>query len=316
MHINVRYKAYLMLFIAFLAQNVAVGFSFGSIGLLIEPLSRELNAKVALISLSVALVALIASASSPVVGMLLDRWSLRATMAIGCVLCAAGYYCAAHSHSIAMYLGSFAGVGLGFAMMGVIPANKIANIWFPHQRGLAAGIVNIAALPALGPLLFQHAISAYGWRAMLEGFALINLGFVLIVWLIERPRDDASTESTPTAEAIAATSPFKTALFWKLLFAKGLLLGSGVTAITYLAPFALTQGLTPERAAQLLSIEGSVALFGALVFGWLCDRLSPFLVLGINAISIALLWATIVHFADFNSLALLSAGIGLCAAGV
>src|SRR5690348_5013757 len=120
------WRAYTAVFIAFAAFNVAVGLTFGAVGLLIEPLTLEFGASKSQMSLCIALVSLIMAASSPVVGLLLDRWSVRGTMLAGCLVYIAAFLLAANAHSTLLFLFAFGVLGgIGFAIIGVLPAGKL-----------------------------------------------------------------------------------------------------------------------------------------------------------------------------------------------
>lgn len=315
-------RSYLMVFIAFVAFNVAVGFTFGAVGLLIEPLSREFGASKSQISLSISLVALVSACASPWVGRLLDRWSLRGTMLTGCALGMAAYFGAAHARSTVEYLLAFGVLGgLGFAMVGVLPTNKIVSLWFPHKLGRVSGIVNLSAINALAPPLFSDVIAAQGWRSLLEGFALANFGLLLLCLLVRVPArppareaggaapDTAEPESVPIA-------PFRQRQFWLIGLPTAVLSTTGIVAITYVVAFAQTQQIEATRAALLLSVLGVASLIGAPLFGWLCDRLRPFRALLLNACAQLLLWCALGNMSELAGMAAVLAALGLCTGGV
>ena len=72
-----------MVALAFLAQNLAIGLSFGSFGVLIKPVAGELPATRAMASLGIAVIMLLMGLSGPVLGVLLARYPIRRAMAQG-----------------------------------------------------------------------------------------------------------------------------------------------------------------------------------------------------------------------------------------
>ena len=313
-----RYR-WLMLFVAFLSQNMAVGLTFASVGLLMEPLAADLEGSRSLLSLSIALVILANGLLGPLVGALVDRWSLRGTMMIGTLLGAIGFLGASQAASTGVYLlfyGVF--VGLGFAMMGVLPANKIITLWFPHTIGRVSGFVNVPLFNMIGPPVYALIIVAAGWRTLLIVFAASYLLLMLLCWLIRTP-ERAPGEQAATKSAGAETvehAPFKSPVFWILCLVYGLLMSSGITVITHAAPNAQDHGIVLTQASILMSILGVCGIIGNFLFGWVCDRFTPFVALVSNAGLQAAMWLLLGNTDAFVPMAVAIAGIGLCSAGV
>lgn len=308
-----------MLFIAFLSQNMAVGLTFASVGLLMEPLSADLTGSRSLLSLSIAFVILANGLLGPLVGSLVDRWSLRGTMMIGTLLGAIGFLGASQATSTSVYLlfyGFF--VGLGFAMMGVLPANKIITLWFPHTIGRVSGLVNVPLFNMIGPPVYAMIIIAGGWRSLLVVFAGAYILLMLLCWLIRTPdsvqQEHAETQ-LPAREGVEY-APFKSPIFWILCLVYGLLMSSGITVITHAAPNAQDHGIVLTQASILMSILGICGIIGNFLFGWLCDRLTPFAALVGNASMQAAMWFLLANTQGFIPMAIAVAGIGLGSAGV
>lgn len=311
-------QRYLMLFIAFMASNISLGLTFASIGLLIEPISQDLQGSRSLLSLSIAFLILAGGATGPVVGWLVDRWSLRGTMLIGCLLGAAGFYAAAQAGSTLAYLISFGLVlGLGYALTGILPANKLAALWFPDQLGRASGIANLLVLSAVGPPLFALVIAGHGWRTLLEIFAVAYLGLFLLCWLVKVPAV-TSRPAAPTAShapADKAPPPYRKPVFWVLCLAMGLQYTHGIVATTHMVAYATGRGIPATQASMLLSVLGVCSGLGAMVFGALCDRIGSFPTLILNALGQTAMWLLVLYLPGFMPLAVAMAGFGLCGGG-
>lgn len=316
-HQPTRYR-WLMLFVAFLSQNMAVGLTFASVGLLMEPLSADLDGSRSLLSLSIAFVILAKGLLGPVVGVLVDRWSLRGTMMIGCLLGAIGFVGASQATSTGAYLlfyGLF--VGLSFAMMGVLPANKIITLWFPHVIGRVSGFVNVPLFNMIGPPLYALIILEAGWRSLLILFACAYILLMMLCGLIRPPRGaQKEVPSTLSGKESVDSSLFRSPVFWVLCLIYGLLMSSGIMVITHAAPNAQDHGVVLTQASILMSILGVCGIIGNFLFGWLCDRLTPFSALVINAAMQAVMWVLLASSQGFIPMAVAIAGIGLGSAGV
>ena len=313
-----RHRPLLMLFIAFLAQNMAVGMTFAAIGVLMTPLGQDLQGSRSLLSLTIALLVLTSGLLGPFTGTLLDRWSLRGTLAIGCALVALGFVIAARSQStLGFVLGFGAVAGVGLSMAGTRSANKIVVVWFRERIGAASGIVNVSLLNPVGPPLYAMFIASYGWRALLDLFALLFIALLGLCLLVRTPVGTAPAAlRTTTADHDDNRSLLRNGLFWSLALSYGLLTASGIASTIHLVPHAEGLGYTPQQAALLLTVLGVCAILGNFLFGWLCDWLSPRQSLLINAAVQGVSWLVLALDQSLPGLVLAAAGIGLGSSGV
>jgi MFS family permease len=306
-----------MLVIAFIAQNISTGLTFGCIGLLIEPLVQQLNGSRSVISLAIALILLMMGVMSPLVGRWVDRWSLRGTMLIGAAISAVGFYCASRATTPAEFLCSYGLlVGCGFAMCGVLSANKIVALWFPHSVGRASAIVNMPLAIALLPPLFALLLREYGWRQLLEMFALVYVALFGLLLLVRKPAKEPLIVKAAAANATAAIAPFRTKIFWLLSLVIGLVTTSGIVSSTHIVPFAQSVAIGATQAAALLSISGICSVLGAAFYGWLCDRATPFFALLLITASNTVLWIMLTAQRDFFTIAIIVAALGLGGGGL
>src|SRR5512139_2898279 len=118
-----RFLGWRMLALGFLAQNAAIGLTFGSFGVLIKPIATEWQASRALASFGIAVIMLLMGIAGPVLGALLARYPIRRVMSWGAVLMAAGFTLAAQAREFWVFLLGFGVIGgAGCAALGVIPA--------------------------------------------------------------------------------------------------------------------------------------------------------------------------------------------------
>ncbi len=72
-----------MVALGFLAQNLAIGLTFGSFGVLIKPVATDLGASRAAASLGIAIILLLMGFAGPVLGTALTRYPINRIMMIG-----------------------------------------------------------------------------------------------------------------------------------------------------------------------------------------------------------------------------------------
>lgn len=295
---------WLMLALAFVNKNVAVGATFGAFGLLVDPLVAEFHSSRGAISVGIGLVSVMMGLCSPLVGRLLDRWSTRATVIAGHVIAGVGFLGAAQAATATQFLFWFGiVVGIGMTTMGVLPAVKLSTGWFADTPGRAAGIAILPISLAIGPPLFGWVIAGYGWRELLLGLAVLFFALIPFSLLIRDPpagpvADPAEGRTTRVAETDIAL--FVDPRFWQIVIAAGFLVSSTIVLATHIVPYGTGLGLPVADAALLLSSLGFAALIGAPLFGWLSDRFTPLTALLVNAAGQAVFWLAVLanhHFA-------------------
>ena len=175
----------------------------------------------------------------------------------------------------------------GFVGAIVLPAGKLLGLWFKFSYGKMVGITYMGA--NFGGLIMAPAsnalIQATSWQTtsyVLGGACLV---WTPIAYLLsrdpaphelpenERPRH---TENEPSARqelpGMDASSAFKTWAFYAAL------IGMTAAGMTYLGvlsqifPHLTNEGVSVNRAAQMVAAVGFFGMAGKLLFGYLGDR--------------------------------------------
>lgn len=317
-------RAWIVLLIGFLSQNLAIGLTFGSIGLIIGDLSEEFAASRSTVSFSIAMVTLMMGLASPLVGFLLDRWSIKGVMIIGCLLGATGFWFASNASSIYQFLAAFGlMVGAAVACAGTLSVTKLASNWFMQRPGKAIGFVNLPVLVAIGPPVFGYLMADTGWRGLMSTFSVAFLLLIPILLLLQdapqRRQPDRNATALPDAADHAPPVRWAESLadrrLWVLVVVGGILLCGGIILITHIIAHATGKGVPLVSASLLVSVNGAAAVVGAMTFGWLADTLSPRQAVTINALCQVLLWPLLLMQNSFAGMAIAVALIGVCAGG-
>lgn len=327
-----RFLGWRMVALGFLAQNLAIGLTFGSFGVLIKPVAAELHASRAMASLGIAVIMLLMGVSGPVLGTLLARFPTRRVMSAGALLMAAGFALAASAGSFTVFLLGYSVIaGAGCAALGVIPSTSLASSWFVARAGLAIGLVNLPLLIAVTPPLVAWIVEAHGWRAALN---VLAAAFVVLLPLLQlvvsRPEDvgqralgggaalDTDTDASaavPPEPAQGFAALVRSPWYWGALLAAGLLSSGGIVLMSHLVPYATDRGIPTASAALLLSVNGVFSMAGALVFGHVADRIGARATLGLIGLIQALCWSGLILADRFTVFVLLLVGIGMCGGG-
>jgi len=266
-----------------------IGYSFG---VFLEPLISDLGEGRGALSIAGSLQVGVYSLSGPVVAVVVARWGERKACMVGSVLSSLGVLGASYAVGIkTLILGYSVVTGLGFGLM-YLPAIVIVSQHFTTRRALATGIVLCAA--GAGTFLFapltEQLVEKLGWRGAMRVLAVACLGCVVCgaamvpggagsdVVKEGKGASNGGMEGRVERKFLArvigtdlASSPALPVLFL-------LTMGDCLSALSLYIPYthlpsaAIAVGITPTKAAFLISVIGVTNTIGRLVSGWLADR--------------------------------------------
>ena len=327
-------KARKMVALATLAQNCALGLSFGSYGALIPSFEKQFDASRGMASTGIGLLVATLSLSSPVLGAWLRRLPLRGVMVTGALLHVAGYLLLSMAGSMVEVIAIYGLlIGPGGALLGAIPASTLVGNWVTEGRGKALGIVNMPILLLLTPPAAAFLLQRHGMVSLFHALALMaGLCALLMLLVRDRPVDNAAPAtkeeeeqeqedrtpplSSPAPATLTSATIVRSTPFWLLSLGVGLVAAGGTMITAHLIPLATSRGITLEAASLLLSVYAGAGLLGAPLFGGVVDRLGARAGLAINAVMQMLCWAALLLLSDFTLLLVAVALIGLCATSI
>jgi MFS transporter, OFA family, oxalate/formate antiporter len=232
---------------------------------------------------------LVAGASSPLVGMLVDRLGPRRLLLLGgglLVLGLAGSAFVSRLWQIVVLYGVV--MTFGSNCLGLVVFVPLLSRMFVRQRGMAISIVQSANGfgRAVSAPTVQFMISGIGWRTsyLVQAAFMAALVFPLAAWFRRADPSRAVALGDPGGEVAPAASltlaprggwtlaeAMSTPHFW-LLFAVYLFtgLGSFFVSLHQLA-FAVDRGFDKLYAAEVLGMGALLAVFGTIITGTLSD---------------------------------------------
>ena len=276
--------------------------AIGILTIFVNPMSQEFGWNRTEIAGATSLGAILGAALAPFSGRLVDRMGSRLLLSVGgfAVVLACGYL--AIAHTLAGFYAAFTIARIADQGLIKIGTSPTIGQWFDRYRGRATGLVffaEAAGMTLMAPLV-QVVIITAGWRSawILLGGVMLVLGVVPCAWLIRRqPEDmgllpDGAVSAQPAAEPqepgtrggeSADGQPQRTSLpeilrspsFWLVLVSL-FLVSSGTSGIgLHLVPHLIQQGLDPLKAVAAISIMSITGAVGALLLGFLAERLPP-----------------------------------------
>ncbi|HVC56084.1 MAG TPA: MFS transporter [Stellaceae bacterium] len=230
---------------------------------------------------------LVAGASSPFVGALVDRLGPRRLLLLGAGLLVLGLIGSSFVRALWQIVALYGVVmTIGANCLGLVVFVPLLSRQFVRRRGMAISIVQSANGfgRALSAPLVELSIAGVGWRTTYLLQAAVVAAVALPLAALFRRSDPAAAvaagvaRNPPAGLEMPAARPgwtlaeaIRTPHFW-LLFAIYLFtgLGSFFVSLHQLA-FAIDIGFDPIYAAEVLGMGAFLAVFGTIVTGTLSD---------------------------------------------
>ena len=252
------------------------------IGLVLKPMSEDLDISRSTLSWAVAMFMVVSAVAMPLVGRLVDRWSMRGTIAVGAVIGAVGLALMGQVQSAWQVFIVYGLIyALGNAGTSIAPVVVMVSQWFVERRGFATSVA--VSGNALGQLVIvaalASALATIGWRSSYTILAVATAVVLLpIVLLVVRPGPPQETAVLPDAEG-DESAPQSLTLRQALSSRPFLLLVAIYTicgfqdffVATHIVAFAQDQGVGDVLAGNLLAWMGVMGLLGVLVAGVMAD---------------------------------------------
>ena len=288
---NGLYYGWVVVAITFVTSLVSAGIRTAP-AVFIHPLESEFGWNRAAIATAVSLNLLLLGLAAPISGRLIDRHGPRVVMLGSLSLLTLGVAGSSvmgalwHLHLLWGVL-----VGLGAGGAGSVVFASVASRWFVARRGLVVGFLGTAN--STGQLIFlpllMAVVLAFGWRVGALMLALVALAALLpvLLWMRNDPADvglrpygadrlDPAVAATDNAPSVPLGQAVRVPEFWLLA---GSMFACGATANgligTHLIPHSIDHGIPELTAASTVGVMGAMNFIGAMLAGWLTDRVDP-----------------------------------------
>lgn len=294
--------------VSFTTLFISIGFLFYSYGVFFLALEQEFGSSRFGISMGLAFMNITMGLMAPFLGKAVDRYSIRSIMLVGACLMAFGFFCAAQISALWQFyviLGTF--LGVGEALLGMIPSQTLVANWFIKKRGTALGIATMGVsmsgmiMAPLSSTLIEHI----GWRYTFIVYGLSALAVVvpLVYFVVVNqpeekglyPDGESSPDSLPPGGLVQSVGAFesddqrvcdtldhhswtfmqaiKNKNFWAITLTISMCMHCVGAVLTHMIPMAMDRGLTATNAALLLSLSAGVGVLGKVMFGWIADHI-------------------------------------------
>jgi MFS family permease len=256
-----------------------------SMGLFMEPLSREFGWSRAQMSFALSIIALFAVPLSPFAGALVDRWGSRRLGIPGIVLSALAF------SAFSLATGSLKQWYALWVCYGFVAIAIKTTVWtaavsslFQSSRGLALAVVlcGAAVSQTITPLIAQWLIDGYGWRHAFLWMGLGWGGFVLALLVPfffdahDHEREIAASAQgssvRPVLAGLTLAEGIRNPAILRIAAALFIMSALGLAITVHKVPILTETGLSRASAAQIAASAGIAGIAGKLLTGWLMDR--------------------------------------------
>ncbi|MBV9863078.1 MAG: MFS transporter [Alphaproteobacteria bacterium] len=255
--------------------------SYGSPLLIVvglKPITADLATQRSVVALAASLTWLGTGAGGMLMGWVADRIGVRWTVIFGAVNIALGLAVSASGSVWALYFGH--AVLLGFLGNGALypPLVIYVSRWFDRRRGTALALISSGQYVAgvVWPTVFELAISRYGWRVTMVGFAVtVAIAIPPVAALFLRPVPVAAT-----ANPGLGGSRRREVLGLPPNVVLAILCAAGFCCCVpmsvpqgHLVAFCSDLGIPAAQGAAMLSVLQGCAFVSRQFWGWLADRI-------------------------------------------
>jgi sugar phosphate permease len=260
-----------------ITEMLALGSTSYSAGLFVIPLEAEFGFSRAAASSALSIAFAGAALMAPLVGYLLDRFSVRTVIAAGGLGLGLGFAFISLSSNIPLMVAALLiPVAFGGMAVGPLTTSTLTSRWFYRRRGRALGLASVATSGGgilVVPLL-ALAIQYFGWRNALfmEAIVISVIVLVLANLVIRGGPADLDLENHPEnigrpssdfpapAESASATAKqwrygeiAVTRDFWAVAFVIAAISGINQAIVVTIVPYGAQLGFSAPASAFLVS---------------------------------------------------------------
>ena len=297
--------------------------SFGSSLLIVvgmKPIQEALGTQRSMVALAGAFLWVGTGAGGIFMGWLSDRIGVRATVAIGACMIAAGLLLSSLGWIWSLFIGH-ALMGL-FGNGGVYPPLLVyVSRWFDRRRGTAIALISSGQYVAgvVWPALFERVIASLGWQTLMAGFGVLVLVVLLPATLLLKPTPlpivpQHLPHVTAAGRRIGGMHPN---LVQVLLCIAGFCCCIPMSVPqAHLVAFCMDIGISPSTSATMLSVMLASAFIARQAWGALADRIGGLRTVLVGSASQALAISAFSLTQDEAGLFAVSAAFGFGFAGI
>ena len=288
----------------------------------LKPITEDLGTVRQMVALVVALTWLGTGAGGILMGWVAERTSIRFTVIFGTVMIALGLAVSASGNIWAILAGHTLLIGLLGNGALFPPLLVYVSRWFDRRRGTALALISSGQYVAgmVWPVLFERAMTDYGWRPTMIGYAVIMLLVIppiALLFLHRPPEVPTSFFRDGTADEQRFVLGLRPNVVLAILSIAGFCCCIPMSIPQgHLVAFCSDIGIAAVQGAAMLSVLQAAAFVSRMFWGWLSDRIGGLLTVLLGSACQALAIAAFMATQDEAGLFAISAAYGLGFSGI
>ena len=286
----------------------------------LKPITEDLGTSRQLVALAGALTWLGTGLGGILMGQVAERLGIRFTVMFGAAMIGLGLAVSASGNLWAILVGHALFVGLLGNGALYPPLLVYVSRWFDRRRGTALALISSGQYIAgmAWPTLFERAMTDYGWRVTMIGFAVILVIIVPIAALF-LPR----VPQAPALFEFGDAGVRRTTLGMRPNLVLALLCIAGFFCCIpmaipqgHLVAFCSDIGIPAAQGAAMLSVLQGSAFVSRMLWGWMADRVGGLKTVLVGSACQALAITGFMATQDEAGLFAISAAYGLGFSGI
>lgn len=251
--------------------------------LFVTPVTESKGFTLSAFSLIFTLSAIVIAFTSPIIGKLLQLFSIRWIMSTGAALVGFGFICYSFANTITTFYIIGISVAVGMALLTLIPISTMITHWFRDSQGTALGIAFAGG--GAGTFLWMQIVSrilqnyGYAYAYLLLGIIILAITLPIALFLVVKSPEDKY--NLPRIKENVSAESHKKSSIARLLknssfvsFASGLLLmGISIAGIQiHLQSYLMSIGYELSYNANVGSILAISGLLANILGGMIFDK--------------------------------------------
>lgn len=263
----------------FVCNGPVLGFTFG---VFLKPIMTDTGWQRGSVSFALSVGGIFSAIAVPVLGRMMDRWSIRQVALPGIVLYALCLGLVGFSPRVFwVFTVMFALAEMTSAIQTPLGYAKAISAWFDRRRGLALGVAmaGVGLGGSVIPQLANFLVERIGWRGAYASLALLTLiiAFPAVALWIREPQPGEgewrATLATASLPGLSSREAARRLRFWLLAGVFFLVAVAINGTVAHVIPLLTDRGFSRDAATAIFGLFGLATLAGRLFAGYLVDRI-------------------------------------------
>ena len=263
----------------FVCNGPVLGFTFG---VFLKPIMADTGWSRGSVSFALSVGGVFSAVAVPILGRMMDRWSIRRVALPGLVVYAVCLGLVGLSPPMFwIFTIMFVLAETTSAIQTPLGYAKAISAWFDARRGLALGIAmaGVGFGGSVVPQLANFLIERIGWRGAYASLAVLTLAiaFPAVALWIREPRPGEGERPSPVSSAglagLTTREAARRSRFW-ILAAVFFLVAIAINGtVAHVIPLLTDRGFSRGAATAIFGLFGLATLAGRLLAGYMVDRI-------------------------------------------